>query len=103
MSIEVTGRHISITDSMRDYATQKAEKTVATFRQIEKVHIILDVQKYRQIAEVVIQGQQSFRFEAQEVSDDMYASIDLVMDIVDRHLQKVHGKVVDKHKRDRTP
>jgi len=101
MSIEVTGRHISITDSMRDYATQKAEKTVATYRQIEKVHIILDVQKYRQIAEVVIQGQHSFRFEAQEVSDDMYASIDLVMDKVDRHLQKVHGKVVDKHKRDR--
>ena len=101
MSIEVTGRHISITDSMRDYATHKAEKTVAEFRQVEKVHVILDIQKYRQIAEVVIQGQHSFRFEAREESEDMYASIDLVLDKVSHHLQKVHDKVIDKHKRDR--
>ena len=99
MSIEVTGRHVSITDSMRDYATQKAQKTVAEFRQVEKVHVILDVQKYRQIAEVVIMGQHSFRFEAKEESDDMYASIDLVTDKVSHHLQKIHGKVIDKHKR----
>ena len=101
MSIEVTGRHVSITDSMRDYATSKAERTVAEFRQVEKGHVILDGQKYRRIADVVIQGQHSFRFEAKEESDDMYASIDLVMDKVDRHLQKIHGKVIDKHKRDR--
>ena len=32
MSIEVTGRHVSITDSIRDYATSKDARTVAEFR-----------------------------------------------------------------------
>lgn len=96
MAIEITGRHVSITESMRDYASKKVQNAVADFAEVENVHVILDVQKYRQIAEVVVQGRQHLRLEAREVSDDMYASIDTLMDKIERQLMKTHQKHVGK-------
>ena len=99
MAIEITGRHISVTDSMRDYAMRKAKNAVGEFPQVENVHIILDVQKYRQIAEIVVQGKAHLRLEARESSEDMYASIDKVMDKIERQLHKSWEKKTDKRHR----
>ena len=101
MAIEITGRHVSITESMRDYALKKMQNAIGGAPQVENVHIILDVQKYRQIAEIVLQGKNHLRLEAREMSEDMYASIDRVMDKIERQLHKSKDKKIDKRGRPR--
>lgn len=97
MLIEITGRHAAATDTVKEYARRKIQKVAEEFHDVESVHVILDVQKIRHMAEVVIQGRHHLRLEAREVSDDMYASIDLVSDKIAKQLRKNHDKVVTHH------
>ena len=78
MQIEITGRNVDVTDAIKDYARRKIQKVVDGFSSVENVRVILDIQKIRHIAEVVVQGRQRLRLEASETSEDLYASIDLV-------------------------
>ena len=102
-TIEITVRHVSVTDSMRDHAMKKIQRTVETFPRLENVHIILDIQKYRQIAEVVVQGLDHQRLEAREESEDMYASIDRVADKIEKRLLKWRDKKVEARQRNHPP
>lgn len=95
-TVEITGRHVSVTDSMRDYALKKVERAIMEFTRLEKVHVILDVQKYLQIAEIVVQGRDHLRLEVRETSEDMYASIDLVADKLEQRLLKLKDKKTEK-------
>ena len=97
MLVEITGRHVDVTDTIKDYARRKIENAVQDFRAVESIHVILDVQKFRHIAEVVVQGRQHLRLEASESSEDMYASIDLVTDKIAKQLRKNRDKVVTNH------
>ena len=97
--IEITGRHKGITETMRDYALSKVQRAIDDCVKIENVHIILDIQKYRHIAEIVVQGRDHLRFEVREISDDMCASIDLVADKVEQRLHKLKDKKVEKRLR----
>jgi putative sigma-54 modulation protein len=104
MGIEITGRHIDVTDSMREYAGKRLTRLVEEFPRIEKVHLILDVQRYLHTAEAVLHARRHIQLEARECSEDMYASIDRVVDKIEkqlrRHVDKIigrkeHGKVTD--------
>ncbi len=93
MQTTVTGRHVKITDAIRSYAGDKLEHAFTKYDRIENVHIILDIQKYRQIAEVVIQAKNHIRIEAEEDSDDMYASIDTAIARAEKQLHKLRDKI----------
>jgi putative sigma-54 modulation protein len=97
MLIEITGRHVDVTDAIKEYARKKVENAVLEFRSVESVHVILDVQKINHFAEVVVQGKHHLHLDAKEISDDMYASIDLVADKIEKQLRKNHDKVVTHH------
>ncbi len=97
MLIEITGRHVAVTDTIKEYARRKVQKAAEDFHDVESVHVILDVQKIRHIAEVVVQGRHHMRLEASEASEDMYASIDLVSDKIAKQLRKNRDKVVTHH------
>ena len=87
MAIEITGRHVDVTDSMRDYAEKRLSKLVDEFSGVTKVHVILDVQKYVHSAEVIVHRRQ-ISVEAKASSDNMYASIDEVVDKVEKQLRR---------------
>jgi putative sigma-54 modulation protein len=95
MNIQITGRHVEVTDALRDYLTAKLEPILAENRQVESVHVILDVQRHTHVAEIVIQARRHVRLEAREQSDDMYKSLDMVLDKVDRQLKRARAKVTD--------
>ncbi len=88
MQIHVTGRHMEITDAIRDYVHDKLQHDLVEFPRTEDVHVILDLEKYRQIAEVVIQAPNHVRVEAREESDDLYASIDAAMEKAVKQMRK---------------
>jgi putative sigma-54 modulation protein len=96
MAIEITGRHVSVTDSIREHGRKRLEKLVAEFPRVDNIHMILDVEKYRHQAEVVVHGRRHILVEARETTDDMYASIDGVVDKVEKQLRRLVDKRQDR-------
>jgi len=92
MAIEITGRHVSVTDSIREHGRKRLEKLVAEFPRVDNVHLILDVEKYRHQAEVVVHGRRHILVEARETTGDMYASIDGVIEKVVKQLRRLVDK-----------
>lgn len=93
MSVEITGRHMHATAGLQEYARRKAEGIVEDFTRVEHVHVILDVEKHRNIAEIVVQAKNHIRVEAVESSDNMRTSIDGAFDKAERQLRKQRDKV----------
>ena len=95
MPVEVTSRHMNATDAIQDYARRRGAALAEEFTRVEHVHIILDVEKHRQIASVMVQGRNRLRLETREDSENMKTSVDLAMDKVERQLRKEKEKVRD--------
>lgn len=97
MQLNLTGHHIDITDSMRDYVTSKLERLERHFDHVTNVHVILSVEKQRQKAEATlhITGNKIF---ADCEEEDMYAAIDALIDKLDRQICKHKEKVTDHHR-----
>ena len=53
-NITVTGRHIEVTDAIRDFATKKIEAIHIDYPKIVEARVVVDVQKDRQMAEIVL-------------------------------------------------
>ncbi len=92
-AITVTGRHVSVTEPMKDYARKKIENIGIDFPRILSAQVILEVEKYRHIAEVVLHCNNHITLEAKEASEDMYASIDEVVAKLMRQLRKAKTKI----------
>ncbi|MGX5174733.1 ribosome hibernation promoting factor [Aliikangiella sp. IMCC44653] len=93
MQINLTGQHLDITDSLRNYVYDKFEKIERHFDHINNVHVILQVEKIRQIAEAKlnVNGGEIF---ANSESEDMYAAIDSLVDKLDRQVIKHKEKMI---------
>lgn len=99
MQIDITGHHIDITDSLRDYVNQKMERVERHFDIVSQAHVILSVEKQRQKAEatLMIKGSRVF---ADAVAEDMYAAIDSLIDKLDRQVKKHKEKLTNHHRGD---
>jgi len=101
MKLVIQGKNIEITDSLREYVTQKIDKAVSHFQNlITEVDVHLSVTRNpritaKQIAEVTIYVNGSV-VRAEEGSENLYASIDLVADKISRQLRKYKEKRHDK-------
>jgi putative sigma-54 modulation protein len=97
MQINVTGQHLDLTDSLRDYAIEKLQKLERHFDHVTNVHVILSVEKERQKAEatVHVSGRDLF---ADAVADNMYPAIDAMVDKLDRQVRRHKEKLTDHHR-----
>jgi putative sigma-54 modulation protein len=93
MEITLTGRHMAVTPAIKDYAAGKLEHIRIDFPRILSAHFILDVDKYRHIAELVLQCGNHITIEVRDVSDDLYASIDKVVDKAERRIRKYKTRI----------
>src|SRR3989338_9202236 len=87
MNLNLTGHHVEITPAMRDYVTSKIGKVTRHFDHVIDVSVILSVEKLKQKAEanVHVRGRDIF---VETDSADMYASIDSLVDKLDRQILK---------------
>ncbi|WP_440996858.1 ribosome hibernation-promoting factor, HPF/YfiA family [Arhodomonas sp. SL1] len=99
MQIDITGHHIEVTDSLRDYVKGKFDKLERHFDNVVDVHVILTVEKLTHKAEatLVLSGARIF---AEAVHEDMYAAIDALTDKLDRQVVKHKEKRADHHRTD---
>ncbi|MBL3598949.1 MAG: ribosome-associated translation inhibitor RaiA [gamma proteobacterium endosymbiont of Lamellibrachia anaximandri] len=96
MQISLTGHHIDITDSLKDYVDSKLVKLERHFDNVTNVHVILSVEKLRQKAEATLHINGAHVF-ADSVQEDMYAAIDSLIDKLDRQVIK-HKEKLKNHR-----
>lgn len=87
MQISIDGRRIEVTQAIRDYVEQKLEKLKKYFPFVIDIHVVLYTQKYNQVAEITINANR-FTVHGVEQTNDLYASIDKVVDKIDKQLRK---------------
>ncbi len=99
MNLNITGHHVEVTPAIREYVTGKLDRVLRHFDQVTSVHVILSVEKLQQKAEITlhVKGKDIF---ADATNADLYASIDALIDKLDRQVVKHKEKVSD-HSRDK--
>ncbi len=98
LPITVTGRHVSVTEAMRDYATKKVEGLHLDYPKIIEAKVILDVQKHGQIAEVILFCANHIQIEAKTETPDIYSAIDETISKVARRMRKHKTRLLKKHR-----
>jgi putative sigma-54 modulation protein len=95
MHVQITARNIEITDAIRNYAEKKVSKLEKYFDHITEAGVLLEVQKNLHIVEVLITAKGVF-MKGLEKSEDLYASIDLAVDKIEKQLIKYKEKLKSK-------
>ena len=95
MRITITGRNIELTPGIKEAVEDKLSKLEKYFKPDTDVNVTLSVEKERQKIEVTIPTK-GHTIRAEEVSNDMYVSIDLVEETIERQLIKYRTKIISK-------
>jgi putative sigma-54 modulation protein len=97
MQINLTGRHLAITDALKNYVESKFERLERHADHVTDVHVILGLEKINKKAEATVQISGAMFF-AEDHQEDMYAAIDNLIDKLDRQVCKHKEKIVDRHR-----
>ena len=96
MRFIISGKNIEVTPGLRASVEQKLGKLERYFTPETEIIVTLSVEKERQKIEVTIPMKGTI-IRSEQVSDDMYVSIDLVEEVIERQLIKYKKKLIDKH------
>ena len=95
MRFTISGKNIDVTEGLRAAVTEKLGKLEKYFTPDTEIIVTLSVEKERQKIEVTIPVKGSI-IRSEQVSSDMYVSIDLVEEVIERQLKKYKKKIIDK-------
>ena len=94
MKFVIVGKNIEVTEGLKTAVEDKIGKLERYFTQETEVHVTLSVEKERQKIEVTIPVKGNI-IRSEQVSNDMYVSIDLVEEIIERQIKKYKNKLID--------
>jgi putative sigma-54 modulation protein len=93
MQLSVKGRSLEITPAIRAYAEEKLSRLTRYLENIVSMHVVLSVNKHRQIAEVTLRVR-DLTIRAEEAGDDLYSSIDLVVEKLERQILRYKERIM---------
>ena len=93
MRFTITGRNIEVTEGLRSAVESKLGKLEKYFDKDVDINVTLSVEKDRQKIEVTIPVKGSI-IRSEQTSSDMYVSIDLVEEVIERQLKKYKNKII---------
>lgn len=99
--IDVLGRHLQVTEAMKNYAQEKLSKIERFHTHIMHIQVTLDIQKMDHLCSIVLKIDH-VQVKAHAVSTDMYVSIDKAVDKLQNLLRRYKGKIQDHHKKGRS-
>ena len=97
MELTVTFRHLEPSDALREYVTDRIARIEKYLGNTAEVHIILSHEKRANIAEAIVHANRATITAKEQHEDNMYASIDLVLDKIERQVKK-HKDKISSHK-----
>lgn len=92
MNVMISGRHMEMTDALKAYIENGLKKIKAHFDRVIDVNVVLDVEKHRHIAEVNLHAN-GVHIHSKEASSDMYASVDAVMNKLEKQVRKYKERI----------
>lgn len=95
MKFIISGKNIDVTDGLRSAVNEKIGKLERYFTDSTEIHVTLSTEKERQKIEVTIPMKGNI-IRAEQESNDMYVSIDLVEEIIERQLRRYKTKLIEK-------
>lgn len=100
LPIVVTGRHVEVTEAMRDYAKKKVEGLHLDYPRIIEAKVVLDVQKHhnQQKAEIILFCANHIVIEVDSTTTDIYASIDESISKIARRMRKYKTRMLKSHR-----
>ena len=96
MNFIIRGRNFEVTPRLKDAIISKLGKLERYFTPDTEIHVTLSVEKERQKIEVTIPVKGDI-IRSEQTSTDMYVSIDLVEEVIERQLRKYKNKLIAKH------
>ena len=95
MNYIISGKNIDVTEGLKNAVYDKLSKLEKYFAEDAVAQVTFSVEKDRQKIEVTI-PMKGHIIRAEQVSDDMYVSIDLVLEVIERQVNKHKKKLIDK-------
>ncbi|PZO96050.1 ribosome hibernation-promoting factor, HPF/YfiA family [Streptococcus halichoeri] len=103
IKFSIRGENIEVTDAIRDYVESKLTKIERYFTEDNEIDTRVNLKVYREktakVEVTILLGSMTLR--AEDVSQDMYGSIDLVVDKIERQIRKNKTKIAKKHREKR--
>ena len=97
--IVISGRHLGVTEAMKQYAQEKVGKLARIFDRLTKIEVTMDVTHHSAHAvEIIVDANRGVRLVGKAESPDMYAALDLAEDKLVRQLVKHKQKLTDHHR-----
>ena len=96
MKFTISGKNLEVTEGLRRAVTEKLGKLESYFTPETEIIVTMSVEKERQKIEVTIPVKGNI-IRSEQVSNDMYVSIDLVEEVIERQLRKYKNKIIEKH------
>lgn len=93
MNINITGKNIAVTDGLRDAVNEKLGKLERYFTPTTTIQVTMSVEKERQKIEVTIPMKGTI-IRSEQTSSDMYVSIGLVVEILERQIKRYKAKLI---------
>src|SRR3954465_10090082 len=100
MQMNITFRHLEPIDSLKNYAQDKVERANKYLDRAGEAHIVLSMERHLHHANTTTTSG-AFVLRGREKSEDMYASIDLAMDKIERQLRRYKDKLKTHHGKER--
>lgn len=90
----ISGKNIEVTEGLKTAVYEKIGKLERYFTPDTEIHVTMSVEKERQKIEVTIPMKGSM-VRAEQTSTDMYVSVDLVEEVIERQLRKYKNKLIE--------
>jgi len=88
MTVTITGKHVDLTDAIRNYASQRTARLPKFFDRLQNIEVLADRHDARHYAiEVIAHADHTTPFIATSVGEDLYACIDDAVDKVERQVR----------------
>ncbi len=88
MQVRVTGRHMGVGESLKQYCEEKAGKLVHFFDKIQSIDVVIDGKAGSHAAEIIVHTDHHTPFVAHEQHSDAFAAIDLTLDKIEEQLRR---------------
>src|SRR5262249_18374016 len=100
MRLNITFRNLDATDALKHYASEKIERVHKYLDRAGEAHVVLSLERHLHHADISIHAG-TFLLRGREKSEDMYASIDLAREKIERQLRRYKEKLKHHHGRER--
>jgi putative sigma-54 modulation protein len=101
MNLDITGRHIAVSDGIREHTEDRLVKIDKMFDEEIEAHVVLFVEKHRHVAEIQIKTRAGV-FSGQESTGDLYISINEATEKIEKQIRKWKDKRNDRRRREGT-